>query len=262
MTDPLISVLMTSYNRGEYVAEAIGSVLASYYPHFELIIVDDGSKDDTVRIAGDWAAKDSRIKVYVNEKNLGDYPNRNRAASYATGKYIKYLDSDDIMYPHCLQVMVNGMELYPDAGLGLCSVPDKKKIYPVRLAPRNIYLEHFGGFGHFDRAPGSAIILRSAFESVGRFTGERMIGDYQLWLKMSMTYPLVKLPRDLVWDRQHSGQESKSDYARDYDRLKRNALTDALQHADCPLDKTEREAILASLNHSRLKKKLKTLIGK
>ena len=262
MTNPLVSVLMTAYNRAEYIGKAIESVLASTYPNFELIIVDDGSRDDTLSIARNRAANDSRIKVYLNEQNLGDYPNRNRAASYATGKYIKYLDSDDLIYPHCLQVMVHGMESFAEAGLGLCSVPDAKTIYPVCLAPRDIYLEHFNGFGHFDRAPGSAIISRAAFESVGGFSGDRMIGDNQLWLKMARTWPLVKLPRDLVWDRQHSGQESRSDYAKDYERLRRNVLTEALQHPDCPLENTEREAFLKSLNGSRLKKKLKTLIGK
>src|ERR1700753_1799917 len=112
MTNPLVSVLMTAYNRAEYIGQAIESVLASTHANFELIIVDDGSKDDTLAAARSWAAKDNRIKVYLNEQNLGDYPNRNRAASYATGKYIKYLDSDDLLYPHCLQVMVHGMESY------------------------------------------------------------------------------------------------------------------------------------------------------
>jgi glycosyltransferase involved in cell wall biosynthesis len=89
---PLVSVLMTSYNRQDYIAEAIESVLNSKYQNFELIIVDDGSKDQTVKIAQEFAEKDKRIRLYINEKNLGDYGNRNKAASYATGKYIKYLD--------------------------------------------------------------------------------------------------------------------------------------------------------------------------
>lgn len=107
---PIVSVLMTAYNREKFLAEAIESVLASTLANFELIIVDDCSTDSTVAIAQSYASKDARIKVFVNEINLGDYNNRNRAASYANGKYIKYWDSDDIMYPHCLQVMVSAME--------------------------------------------------------------------------------------------------------------------------------------------------------
>uniref|UniRef100_UPI00397D36C0 glycosyltransferase family 2 protein n=1 Tax=Salmonella sp. SAL04269 TaxID=3159847 RepID=UPI00397D36C0 len=66
MSQPvLVSVLMTAYNRQAFIAEAVESVLASTYPHFELIIVDDGSRDDTVSIAQSYAAKDNRIKVYI-----------------------------------------------------------------------------------------------------------------------------------------------------------------------------------------------------
>ena len=108
----MVSVLMTAYNRQDYIAQAIDSVLASSYPDFELIIVDDGSKDDTLSIAKGYEKMDNRVKVYSNKKNLGDYNNRNKAASYAQGKYIKYLDSDDLMYPHCLQVMVYSMEQF------------------------------------------------------------------------------------------------------------------------------------------------------
>src|SRR5579875_2494307 len=132
----LVSVLMNAYNREDYIAAAIESVLASIYPQLELIIVDDCSKDSTVAIAKSYEAKDARVKVYVNEKNLGDYPNRNKAASYAQGKYIKYLDSDDIMYPHCLEVMVSSMEQFPEAGFGLCAKVDAQQPYPVMIAPR------------------------------------------------------------------------------------------------------------------------------
>src|SRR5258708_39815278 len=94
-SDPLVSILMTAYNREKYIAEAIESVLTSSYTNFELIIVDDCSTDNTLTIAKSYEKNDARIKVYLNEKNLKDYPNRNRAASHAKGKYIKYLDYDD-----------------------------------------------------------------------------------------------------------------------------------------------------------------------
>src|SRR5271156_3108445 len=104
---------MTAYNREKYIAQAIDSILESTYKNFELIIVDDCSKDKTVEIAKGYAQKDSRVKVFINEKNLGDYPNRNKAASYANGKYLKYVDSDDVVYPTGLEVFVNSMEQFP-----------------------------------------------------------------------------------------------------------------------------------------------------
>src|SRR5258708_16190742 len=118
---PIVSVLMTAYNREKYIAEAIESVMASTYVNFELIILDDCSKDKTVEIARKYETRDKRIRVYVNEENLGDYPNRNQAASYANGKYLKYLDSDDIIYYFGLDVMVNSMEKFPKPVISILS---------------------------------------------------------------------------------------------------------------------------------------------
>src|ERR1700710_1673857 len=106
MSPPLVSVLLTAWNREKYVGEAIERVLATTFTDFELIIVDDASTDGTVDIIRQYAEKDKRIRFYVNEKNIGDYPNRNKVASYATGKYLKYTDSDDVLYAHALQVLV------------------------------------------------------------------------------------------------------------------------------------------------------------
>ena len=75
------SVLTTVYNREQFLAEAIESVLGQSYPHFELILVDDCSVDSSLEIAKKYEQLDSRVKVFVNDKNLGDYPNRNRAIS-------------------------------------------------------------------------------------------------------------------------------------------------------------------------------------
>src|SRR5947207_2038625 len=120
MTAPLVSVLTTAYNREKYIAEAIESVLACSFKDFELIIVDDCSADRTVAIGRRYPSE-SRVRVHVNEKNLGDYPNRNRAASLAQGRYLKYVDSDDVIYPHGLEAMVGMMERFPDSGLGLAA---------------------------------------------------------------------------------------------------------------------------------------------
>jgi glycosyltransferase involved in cell wall biosynthesis len=240
MTLPLVSVLMTAYNREDYIAQAIESVQASTLENFELIIVDDLSKDNTVKIAKSCAAKDPRIKVFINKVNLGDYPNRNKAASYAQGKYIKYLDSDDLIYPHGLQVMVSAMEAFQEAGYGLSSSPDLGNFYPTCVSPKDAYLEHFfKGFAHFNRSPGSSIIKREAFHKVGGFSGKRMIGDYEMWFKLSQEHSLVKFPRDLVWHRSHENQESQSDYSKQYAVLRQKVLDEALGSDKCPLTSEE-----------------------
>lgn len=258
----MVSVLTTCYNRENYIAEAIESVLTSTFTDFELIIVDDCSTDGTVEIAKLFEKQDERIKVYVNQKNLGDYPNRNRAASYAKGKYIKFLDSDDVIYPHGLEVMVRSMEQFPDAGYGLSSLADHDKPLPLGISPHQAYMEHFGRFGHFNRAPGSAIIKKGAFDSVGGFSGKRMIGDFELWLKLSRSFTLVKFQRDLVWDRTHPGKELFSDYASKYDILRKEVLDEALDHSDCPLSEGEIGQIRKKIKRNNRKDKvLKILSG-
>lgn len=254
---------MTAYNREKYIVEAIESVLASTYTNFELIIVDDCSTDRTVEIAKSYEAKDSRIKVYVNEKNLGDYPNRNRAASYARGKYLKYLDSDDAIYPHGLEMMVKSMEQFPEAGFGLASKPEDDRKYPVCISSKQIYLEHFSGYGHFDRSPGSAIIKREAFESVGGFTGERMIGDLQLWLTLAKRYAMVKYPFDLYWNRLHEGQEFQTDYAKMIYPLRvEEILLKALNDNNCPLNHDEKQKIFSTMKKKKRRKKIMNLTRK
>jgi glycosyltransferase involved in cell wall biosynthesis len=240
-----VSVLMTAYNRESYIAQAIESVLASTLVDFELIIVDDCSNDSTVAISRRYIKQDSRVKVFVNEKNLGDYYNRNRAASYAIGKYIKYLDSDDVMYPNCLEVMVNSMEKFPDASFGLSAVGNSNKPYPFKISPKEAYLQHFYGFGHFDRAPGSAIILKKSFDEIGGFQSAKYIGDTQLWFLLAQKYNLVLFQRDLIWDRIHGNSESSYEKAdKKISNIRKELVIGMLRSELCPLSEKEIEAIL------------------
>src|SRR5678815_4561869 len=93
---PSVSVVLTAYNREHYIAESIESVLAQSYGDFELIIVDDASSDRTAAIIESYARTDPRITMEVNDRNLGDYPNRRKAAGLARGRFLKYHDSDDV----------------------------------------------------------------------------------------------------------------------------------------------------------------------
>lgn len=257
MTAPLLSVLTTSYNREDFIKEAIESVLASSFTNFEYIINDDGSKDNTVEIAKGYAKLDSRIQVYTNEKNLGDYNNRNKTATYAIGKYIKFVDSDDIIYQHGLQAMVYSMEQFTEAGFGLSAKGDPRQPYPAVLSPRQAYLEHFFGYGHFHRSPGSVIIKRQAFEKVGGFSGQRMIGDTEMWFRLGRHFPLVKFPPDLYWARMHESQESKSDYAqKQYELLHKKVLADVFAHEQCPLTKEEKEKIVSGFRKTKWKQSI------
>lgn len=254
MTDePLVSVLMTAYNRADYIGAAIESVLASNHRSLELIVVDDGSKDETVEITWSYVARDDRVKVHINAENFGDYPNRNKAASLATGKYLKYVDSDDMIYPHGLSVMVACMERFPEAGYGLSQHAEPGRPHPILLSPADSYRENFFGRDLFGRAPGSAIIRTDAFRAVGGFTGKRQVGDHEFWLMIGRRYPMVTMPRDLVWDRTHGQQEQFFDSATEKAKMHDDLDLAALAHPQCPLSPEERERALAGIRRHHVK---------
>lgn len=262
--NPLVSVLITSYNKEKYIGSAIESVLRSIYKNIEVIISDDCSTDATVDIARRYESENDSIRLYVNKENLGDYNNRNYAASLAKGKYIKYLDADDIMYPHCIEVMVRCMEEFPEAGFGLSAVAEVDRPYPVCLSPNEAYVSYFlNGQTHFDRAPCSSIIKKSAFDEAGRFSGERMIGDYDLWLRMGMHFSLVKFPADLYWSRTHEGQESQSEYAKTkYTQLREMVRKRYLEDKHCPLSEEEKKRYYKQDKRSSFKKTVKSILKK
>jgi glycosyltransferase involved in cell wall biosynthesis len=251
---PLVSVLMTVYNREAFISEAIESVIASTYQNWELIIVDDRSLDKSYEIAKQYEAKDVRISVYINDENLGDYPNRNKAASYAKGTYLKYVDADDMIYPHGLELLVYYMEQFPNAGYGLCSLDqDKQYMFPICLSPLETYKRHYvNRISLFHKAPLSSIIRRSVFEAENGFINVRHYGDFELWHRLSKKYDLVVMPKGIAWYRVSDGQEA--------DVRKKNSLNGlyTLQAAqthiesnECPLTNEQKSEILKDFRKTK-----------
>lgn len=207
-TEPLLSVLMTTYNRAQYVEASIASVLKSTYTNWELIIVDDCSTDNTSELVEQYL-HDKRIRFFKNEKNLGDYPNRNKAAALAKGKYIKYLDSDDLIYPYGLEGMVSAMEAYPEAGIGLTyNSYDNHEPFPVCFKNDQLFLTHFFKKGILFIGPTGCIYNRAYFEEIGGFNPEfKVASDYDFNMRAALNKPIVLFQRDLFWWREHEGQE-------------------------------------------------------
>ena len=251
MTSCKVSILTTVYNREKYLKACIESVLASTYQNWELIIVDDVSTDTSVAIAKSYEKKDARIKVYVNQTNLGDYPNRNKAASYAKGKYIKYLDADDLIYPRGLEVMVHTMEQFPEAGLGISQkVAEDVKSYPFVMQPKETFTREFLMRGVLGLGPTGTIIRRDVFKKLGGFTGTRYIGDTELWYKIALAYPVVKMEDALIFWRQHDDQEiTKGQESFFYLENAFNLKLNTLQNTELPLTALERQGALKKLKH-------------
>ena len=106
-----VSIIIPTYNRAHIISEAIDSIQKQTYPHWELLVVDDCSTDNTLDIVQRYAKADSRIRVFHLENNSGrPAVPRNYGLRHAAGKYITFLDSDDIWLPEKLQEQVNCME--------------------------------------------------------------------------------------------------------------------------------------------------------
>jgi glycosyltransferase involved in cell wall biosynthesis len=205
---PLVSVLLTAYNRAPYIGESIESVLAQTWPDFELIVTDDGSSDGTAEIARAYERRDARIRVSVNERNLGQFENRRYAATLARGPYLKYHDSDDVMYPHCLATMVELLEAEPRAGFALSgSAHWPGGPCPMLLSPKLAYEREFLGAGLFHLGPGAAMFRTDVFRDLGGFPLAGVPSDYLFWIAACAKVNVLLVPGDLFFYRIHAGQE-------------------------------------------------------
>lgn len=112
---PSVSVVMPVFNGGEYLAEAIESILTQTFGDFEFIIIDDGSTDNSVEIMNNY--RDKKIKIHSNALNIGNYASRNLGMKMARGRYICVMDADDVAFPHRLHRQFAHMEANPDVGI-------------------------------------------------------------------------------------------------------------------------------------------------
>lgn len=231
---------MTAYNREDYIAEAIESVLESSYQNWELIICDDCSTDSTFEIVHSFASNDSRIRAFKNEKNLGDYPNRNRAASYAKGKYIVIVDSDDWMFKDALVVWVALMEKY-QAAFGIYNNDYFSE--NTLLSAKESIKQHFFEHPVLMNGPGATVIKTECFRKINGFPEKYgPANDMYYNLKAASQTATLFITIPLGDYRRHDGQEINNRYSYLYNNYR--YLRDALAELDIPLSTTEKSYLL------------------
>jgi glycosyltransferase involved in cell wall biosynthesis len=116
MTPPAVSVCIPAYRAERFIADAIESVLTQTSDDWELVVIDDASPDRTFEIAQRYASSD-KVRISRNSTNLGPVGNWNRVIGEATGRYVKLLCSDDVLYPECLARQAAALDAEPSAGL-------------------------------------------------------------------------------------------------------------------------------------------------
>jgi len=241
MNMPEVSVLMTAYNREKFILESIESVTQSTFKNLELIIVDDGSKDKTVELVRQSMQKDSRILLYQNENNLGDYPNRNQAASYAKGKYILYVDSDDQIHPDAIAYCMKYFEAFPEADFSVI-YPHGDIQTPMMLDSEAAIRKHFYEKSFLNLGPGGVVFKRDFFLKNNSYsTRFGPANDLYSHLKFAIKGKVLLLPYRYLIYRIHDGQESTNRYR--YLYLNQLYINAAFSKLDFPLSEKEKKKI-------------------
>jgi len=222
---PRVSVLMTIYNPGEHLRPALDSLFAQTMQDFELVVVENGSRDGAKSIIHEYA-RDPRVRLVDLAENIGRVPALNKALERARASYVAILDADDIAYPSRLASQVELLDLRPDVVLvashvdyidetgtviGRFTAPNDSQLLQERLSYAN-------PFNH-----SACTFRRDVALDLGGYSSRYPIGnDFDLWLRLANKGSLAMVETSLGAIRYHSAQTtfaSASGFARLYDAI-------------------------------------------
>ena len=206
----LVSVVIPTYNYGRYVGAAVESALAQTYPAVQVIVIDDGSTDDTRERL---TAYGKRIR-YVYQENQGLSAARNTGIHLAAGKFVALLDSDDLFHPRKIELQMKLFADRPKLGLvatGLFSnePPQWTEVGETPVPALDLRLNDVIARSRF--APSSVLARRECFERVGAFDPTlRSVEDRDMWIRIAAKFGVAKIDLPLTWYRITPGSMSRN----------------------------------------------------
>lgn len=204
---PIVSVLLAVRNGGEHVESAIDSVLSQVFSFYELIVVDDGSTDDTSKILCGLADNVERMRIIKNEGSVGLTRSLNIALAASCGMYVARIDHDDVWSPEKLKKQLAFLEVHPEVGLlgtaykemSMDGLSMRDPLLPFCQSDSEIRraLYQYNPFFH-----SSIVVRRDLLLSVGGYN-ERFIyaQDYELWVRLLCHSQAANLPEVLCFRR-------------------------------------------------------------
>jgi glycosyltransferase involved in cell wall biosynthesis len=220
---PLVTVVIPCYKQAGYLGVAIESVLSQTYHNFEIIVVDDGSPDNTSEVASRY----DEVRL-IRQANRGLAGARNRGLAEAKGEHIVFLDADDRLLPEALEVGVRELKARPQcalvAGYHRPIEPDgsplgeepqltgtQRRPRPPRDIGGDIYLTILSRKYHI--MPGTVMYRRSVFESVGQFDPEiKASEDYDLYFRIARRFPVYCHDTVVLENRKHNANMTRDHY--------------------------------------------------
>ncbi|MCE9542808.1 MAG: glycosyltransferase [Verrucomicrobia bacterium] len=245
---PSVTVLMTVYNGGKFLAESIISILSQGFRDYEFLIIDDASSDGSVVMLKEFAAKDGRIRLIINERNKGQTACLNQGLREARGEWIARQDADDISMPKRLQLeweetqkipslMIVGVNGWVIDGEGACTgmihAPLTEEGIRWALPFRNPFI-HAGVMFHRLWPDGSPVLYDEEY---------RICQDWELWGRLLEQGGGINLPQRLVAYRHQEGSLSRGNLERT--RHEAEAITSKLWQKSFPAHLPDQE-LLAS----------------
>lgn len=210
----LVSVIVPVYNRVEYVAETIESILAQTYESLELVLINDGSTDDSLAILKAYQQRFPDKIVVIDQTNQGQIAARNNGIKQASGHFIAFLDSDDLWYPEKLALQI---PLFQNANIGLvyCAIENidaNGAVISTEMCDEKItdtIYEHL--LVQNRMTGGSVVVTKTALDDVGLFDPAfKAAENWDLWLRVTQKYKAALVNKVLVKYRMHAGNMSKN----------------------------------------------------
>ncbi len=208
---PAVSVLMPAFNAGEYLAIAVQSILNQTFADFELIIIDDGSTDESFKSIA--SIQDERVKIIRNRSNLGIVASRNLGLQAASAPLIACLDADDVALRSRLELQVAAFNSDPDLvllGSSAYLIDGLGEPFGVMDVPSNESEIRHALYRSNKFVHSTAMFRTNVIRTIGGYPSKYHLGeDYALWLRVAATYKIANLTTRLVKYRVHSGQISQ-----------------------------------------------------
>jgi glycosyltransferase involved in cell wall biosynthesis len=210
---PQVSVIIPTYNRANLISKAIDSVLAQTFTDYEIIVVDDGSNDDTQVVLTKYQDK---LRVIAQE-NKGEGEARNTGIRSAKGDYLAFLDSDDLWFPNKLAEQMEKLKHSPETLWSFCDAYYFNDSNGNILFSFSAIASPFEGFIHrrlllCDFIPSPTVVIhRSIFSKVGYFSTAPIAADWDMWLRIASKFPIARIPKPLAGYRIHENMISNRD---------------------------------------------------